>query len=136
MKANLQKRIDEIASDLSKGLSRKDLINKYGEKYGVKQDCVDKYIRKAKDRAIEIQKKENEYFLEIRRKSSVLVAHVYISQANKRLLGIIKGKCNIEEKCYDKESGKIIVYDRKPNAIEVIEAIKEYNRLNSIYDRS
>ena len=60
MKANLQKRIDEIASDLSKGLSRKDLINKYGEKYGVKQDCVDKYIRMAKDRAIEIQKKEKE----------------------------------------------------------------------------
>ena len=136
MKANLQKRIDEIASDLSKGLSRKDLINKYGEKYGVKQDCVDVYIRKAKNRAIEIQKKENEYFLEIRRKLSVLDTHVYISQANTRLLGIIKGKCNIEEKCYDKESGKIIVYDRKPNAIEVIEAIKEYNRLNSIYDRS
>lgn len=136
MRPNIQKRINEIASDLSKGLSRKGIINKYGEKYGVKKRSIDRYIRKAKNTAIEIQKKENEYFLEIRRKSSALDTYVYISQANKRLLGIIKGKYNIEEKCYDKESGKIIVYDRKPNAIEVIEAIKEYNRLNSIYDRS
>lgn len=136
MRPNIQKRIDEIAFDLSKGLSTKGIINKYGEKYGVKKRTIDRYIRKAKNTAIEIQKKENEYFLEIRRKSSALDTYVYISQANKRLLGIIKGKYNIEEKCYDKESGKIIVYDRKPNAIEVIEAIKEYNRLNSIYDRS
>lgn len=136
MRPNIQKRIDEIASDLSKGLSTNGIINKYGEKYGVKKRTIDRYIRNAKNTAIEIQKKENEYFLEIRRKSSALDTYVYISQANKRLLGIIKGKCNIEEKCYDKESGKIIVYDRKPNAIEVIEAIKEYNRLNSIYDRS
>ena len=109
MRPNIQKRIDDIASDLSKGLSRNVIINKYGEKYGVTQRCIDGYVRMAKDRAIEIQKKENEYFLEIRRKSSALDAHVYICQANKRLLGIIKGKYNIEEKCYDKESGKIIV---------------------------
>jgi ribosomal protein L23 len=58
MKPNLQARIDEIAFDLSNGLSRNEIVRKIEKKYNIKSDQVDKYIRKAKDQA-ERQRQDN-----------------------------------------------------------------------------
>jgi hypothetical protein len=48
------------------------------------------------------------------------------------LLKIINKECLVEEKCYDISIGKVVVFEREYNPIEVIEAIKEYNRINGI----
>ncbi len=50
-KPNLQTRIDEIAFDLSIGLSRAEIIQKITKKYKVGEVMIDKYIRMAKDQA-------------------------------------------------------------------------------------
>jgi hypothetical protein len=50
-KPNLQTRIDEIAFDLSNGMSRNDILLKMMKKYNIKSNQVDNYIRKAKDQA-------------------------------------------------------------------------------------
>ena len=49
-----------------------------------------------------------------------------------KLLEIINKKITIEEKCYDMTIGKVVVFYREPSAMEQIEAIKEYNRINGI----
>ncbi|MBK6821526.1 MAG: hypothetical protein IPG87_00420 [Saprospiraceae bacterium] len=50
-KPNLQTRIDEIAFDLSNGMSRNEIVRKIEKKYNIKSNQVDKYIRMAKDQA-------------------------------------------------------------------------------------
>jgi hypothetical protein len=55
-----------------------------------------------------------------------------IKQMSNNLLDIINKKITVEEKAYDMQLGKVVVYNREPNPMEIIEAIKEYNRINGL----
>lgn len=60
MKANLQKRIDEVANDLAKGKSREQIVSKFSKKFQTTPRTIDNYIGKAKELANELRKQANE----------------------------------------------------------------------------
>lgn len=55
-----------------------------------------------------------------------------INFISEKLLNIINKISIVEEKAYDIQLGKVVVYNREPNPMEIIEAIKEYNRINGL----
>jgi hypothetical protein len=60
VKANLQKRIDEVANDLAKGKSREQIVSKFSKKFQTTPRTIDNYIGKAKELANELRKQANE----------------------------------------------------------------------------
>jgi len=57
---------------------------------------------------------------------------IKIELMSKKLLDLINKVSIVEEKAYDMQLGKVVVYNREPNPMEIIEAIKEYNRINGL----
>lgn len=97
MKASLQKRIDEVALDLSKGAQRSDLIKKYTKKYKITEFTIDTYIRKAKDQANELRKQANEAASndsKVKETESRLEAIITKSEIIEGLVKIFKNKKN------------------------------------------
>jgi hypothetical protein len=84
----------------------------------------------------EIYKHENEEkkakIKEIELIESISNVKENLDLINSSLLSIIKKEQLVEEKAYDITIGKVVVYYREPSPMEIIEAIKEYNRINGI----
>jgi hypothetical protein len=118
---------------------RKDIINKteilhrFKEKWSeVSNRTYDRRFKIAKDLyKIEIEEKR-EKIKEIGLIESISNGKKNLDLINNSLLSIIKKEQLVEEKAYDITIGKVVVYYREPNPMEIIEAIKEYNRINGI----
>ena len=94
----------------------------------LKKECVLKYIEEQKEKnkkqlnRLKIQSIKEQY------KNNIDA----INNNSEILLAIINKTTLVEEKCYDMQLRKVVVFYREPNPIEIIEAIKEYNRINGL----
>lgn len=70
--------------------------------------------------------------IENNRQQNIETNSVKIELMSKTLLDLINKVSIVEEKAYDMQLGKVVVYNREPSPMEIIEAIKEYNRINGL----
>jgi hypothetical protein len=125
--------IDFIISELEKGNVRyKDTLQLFINKFELTRQTFDKYWKIANQSFSEIQNSKKEKLKEIDLSNSINTLKENLDLINSSLLSIIKKEQLVEEKAYDITIGKVVVYYREPSPMEIIEAIKEYNRINGI----
>lgn len=104
------------------------ILEKLRNKYNLSDRTFHRRWKEANERhkiaQLEQQKKISEGPIKVSQKT--------IRAINKKLLDIINNITIVEEKAYDMQLGKVVVYNREPNPMEIIEAIKEYNRINGL----
>jgi hypothetical protein len=125
--------IDFIISELEKGNVRyKDTLQLFINKFELTRQTFDKYWKIANQSFSEIQNSKKEKLKEIDLSNSINTLKENLDLINSSLLSIIRKEQLVEEKAYDITIGKVVVYYREPSPMEIIEAIKEYNRINGI----
>jgi hypothetical protein len=125
--------IDFIINELEKGnVLRKDVINLFIDKFKVSDRTFDTYWNNANEQFKVNSESKKAKLKELDLSNSINTLKENLDLINSSLLSIIKKEHLVEEKAYDMQLGKIVVFNREPNPIEIIEAIKEYNRINGL----
>ncbi len=125
--------IDFILNEINNGNVRyNNVCALFCPTFGVTLQTFNKYWKAANRLYNELESAKKEAIIDSELTELKSKAKANLRLANKTLLRIIKKIDLVEEKAYDLTIGKIIVYYREPNPMEIIEAIKEYNRINGI----
>jgi len=133
MKPNKQIYIDFIISQIESGkVGYNQCSSIFCTKYNTTDRTFAKYWKLANDEFNRMQQHLKQKITETTLSKAEQNAEHKYKLVNKRLLSIINKKHKVEEKSYDITIGKVVVFYREPNPMEIIEAIKEYNRINGI----
>jgi|688.fasta_scaffold384667_4 hypothetical protein len=125
--------IDFIICELEKdNILRKDVLPLFINKFKVSDRTFDTYWNKANEDFKINNENKKAKLKEIDLSNSINTLKENLDLINSSLLSIIKKEQLVEEKAYDITIGKVVVYYREPSPMEIIEAIKEYNRINGI----
>ena len=125
--------IDFIVGELEKGnVSYTNVFQVFLSNFKVSEPTFVRYWKIANEQFKINNENKKAKLKEIDLSNSINTLKENLDLINSSLLSIIKKEQLVEEKAYDITIGKVVVYYREPNPMEIIEAIKEYNRINGI----
>jgi ribosomal protein L3 len=125
--------IDFIISELEKGNVRyNDVLQLFVIKFELSKQSYNKYWKISNEQFKNSKESKKAKLKEIDLSNSINTLKENLDLINSSLLSIIRKEQLVEEKAYDITIGKVVVYYREPSTMEIIEAIKEYNRINGI----
>jgi hypothetical protein len=125
--------IDFIISELEKGnIKHNDVLKLFVTKFDLTDRTFNRHWKPAINLFNQINEEKKAKIKEIELIESINNVKENLDLINSSLLSIIKKEQLVEEKAYDITIGKVVVYYREPSPMEIIEAIKEYNRINGI----
>ena len=127
-KPNKENIITEMLVELKTGISYSQCRSTVGLKWKLPQGTFVRYWKEANSRHQINQEAQQKKISE----ASIKITQKTFKAINKKLLAIINNEIIVEEKAYDMQLRKVVVYQRELSPMEIIEAIKEYNRINGL----